>query len=74
MELKSIINKKKRTYFTGDPQERKMASRELRNEIWKAKAKYREKIELQYLQAAWHGIKTTANINCYANVENDLSA
>lgn len=49
-----------------------MASREVRNEIRKAKAKYRE-IQLQYtsgnLQAAWHGIKTMASINQYANDE-----
>ena len=52
----------------------KMASREVWKEIRKAKAKYREKIELQYtgsnLQAAWHGIKTMASINQYANDEN----
>lgn len=64
---KSVINKKKQTYFTGDPQKRKMASREMQNEIRRAKAKYKEKIEMQYtsgnLQAAWHGIKTMASIN-----------
>lgn len=59
-ELKSIINKKKLTYFTGDLQERKAALREVRNGIRIAKAKYREKIEMQYsggnLHAAWNGI------------------
>lgn len=42
-ELKSVINKKKQTYFTEDPQERKIASREVQNEIRRAKAKYKEK-------------------------------
>ena len=43
-ELKSIINEKKLTFFTGDPQERKMASRVVWSEVRKAKVKYREKM------------------------------
>lgn len=44
-ELKSVINKKKQTYFTVDPQKRKMASTEVQNEIRRAKAKYKEKTD-----------------------------
>lgn len=67
MGLKSIINKKKLTYYTGNPLEKKAVSRDVPNE----KMKYREKIEMQYssgdLQAAWQGIKTMASINQCAN-------
>ncbi len=73
-ELYSVINKKKQIYFTGNPQERKIASKEVQNEMKrKAKVRYREKIEMQYsgdnLQAAWHGIKIMASINNYATEE-----
>lgn len=51
--------------------ERKSVSREVRAEIVKAKSKYRENIEKQYvngdLRAAWRGIKSMATINQYGN-------
>jgi len=73
-ELKSVINKKKQTYYTGDHLEKKVVSREVRNEIRKAKMKYREKIEMQYssgdLRAAWQEITTMASIDQRANETN----
>lgn len=66
-ELKKVLNKKKRIFFTGNSQDKKVVSREVRTEIRKAKKIYREKIELQYssgnLRDAWKGIKSMAAIN-----------
>lgn len=66
-ELKSVINKKKRTFYTGDIWEIKTVSKEVKNEIRKAKMKYRRKVEEQYsggdLRAAWRGIKSMASLN-----------
>lgn len=66
-ELKSVINKKKRTFYCGDPLEKKAVSREVKNEIKKAKIQYRRKIENKCsrgnLRAAWQGIKSMAAIN-----------
>lgn len=66
-ELKSVINRKKKTFYLGDLVEKKAVSREVKNEIKKAKSQYRNKIENQYnsgdLKAAWQGIKTMAAIN-----------
>lgn len=36
-DLKRVINKKKKSFFTGDPQEKKAVSREVRAVIAKAK-------------------------------------
>ena len=47
-ELKSVINRKKRIFYTGNSQDKKEMNRELRNEIKKAKTAYREKVELKY--------------------------
>ena len=62
-----MINKKKRTFYTGDPWEKKAVSKEVKKEIRKAKMKYREKVEERYsggdLRAAWRGIKSMASIN-----------
>ena len=70
-ELKSVINRKKQIYCIGSALEKKAVSREVRNEIRKAKLKYKEKIEVQYssgdLRAAWQGIKNMASINQHAN-------
>ena len=70
-ELKSCINRKKRLYFSSDPQEKKAVTREVHSEIRNAKKKYKEKIELQYsggdLRAAWQGIKNMASINQSSN-------
>ena len=69
-ELKAVINKKKNIFYTGDPLEKKAVSREVRNEIRKAKIQYRDKIEEQYcsgdLRAAWQVIKQMASINQYS--------
>lgn len=66
-DLKSVINKKKMIYCTGNQMERKEVSREVRGEIRKAKLKYKDKIEARYssgdLRAAWQGIKNMASIN-----------
>ncbi len=66
-ELKTFINKKKRTYCTGNPFERKSVSREVRNEIRRAMLRYKDTIQAQYgggdLRAAWQGIKTMASNN-----------
>ena len=43
-EFKSVINKRKQTYSTGDPLKKNIISREVRNEIRKARIKYMEKI------------------------------
>lgn len=67
--LKSVINKKKITFYAGDPLERKAVSREVKNEIRKAKILYRKTIEKQYisgdLRVAWQGIKSMASISHY---------
>ena len=46
-----------------------MASREVWNEIRKAKANIEKKLSCSTLAAVWHGIKTMASINQYANDE-----
>lgn len=70
-ELKSIINKKKQTFYSGDPLKKKAVSREVNKEIRKAKIQYRRKIENQYtgedLSTAWQGIKSMAAINQHTN-------
>lgn len=43
-ELKSVINKKKRIFYTGDLWENKAVSKEVKNEIRNAKMKYRKKV------------------------------
>ncbi len=66
-ELKTVINKKKRTFFTGNPLEKSVISREVRSEIEKAKVNYKNKIEMQFggsnIRAAWQGLKSMASIN-----------
>lgn len=47
-ELKSVIDEKKWAYYTGDSLEEKVVSREVQNEIRKAKMKYSGNIEVQY--------------------------
>ena len=76
-ELKAVINKKKNIFYTGDPLEKKAVSREVRNEIRKAKIQYRDKIEEQYcsgdLRAAWQGIQQMASINQYSGETRQLT-
>lgn len=45
-ELKSAINKKKIIFYSGNPLEKKTASREVKVGIRKAKMIYRNKIEI----------------------------
>ena len=70
-ELKTVINKKKRTFFTGDPLEKKALSREVRKEIAKAKVNYKNKIEIRFaggnIRAAWQGFKSIACVNKQAD-------
>ncbi len=47
-ELKNVINKKERIFYSGDFLEKKAVNRELRNEIRRAKTTYRRKIEKHY--------------------------
>ncbi len=66
-ELKAVVNKKKIIFCSGDPLEKKEVSREVKDEIRKAKMKHRNKIQSQYcsgdLRAAWRDIKSMASIN-----------
>lgn len=66
-DVKAVINRKKKICFSGDLQAKKEAIREVRSKIAKAKSKYREKIEMQYvngdLRSAWQGVKSMAAIN-----------
>ena len=66
-ELKSVINRKKRIFYTGNSQDKKEINRKLRNEIRKAKIAYRDKVELKYssgdLREAWRGIKSMSSIS-----------
>ncbi len=66
-DLRCVNNKKKKTFYTGNPYELKTVSREVKNAIVKAKMNYRRKVETQYsnsdLRAAWHGIKCMSSIN-----------
>ncbi|XP_030272344.1 uncharacterized protein LOC115581424 [Sparus aurata] len=70
-ELKTVINKKKRTFFTGDLLEKKALSREVRKEIAKAKVNYKNKIEMRFaggnIRAAWQGLKSIACVNKQAD-------
>lgn len=63
----SVINKKKRTFYAGNPFEMKAVNREVKSEIVKAKMNYKKKIETQFnngdLRSAWRGIKYIASIN-----------
>ena len=56
-EFKGVINKKKMIFYSSDLLEKKSVSKEVKEEIRKAKIKYRNKIESQYccgeLRAAW---------------------
>jgi hypothetical protein len=66
-ELKSVLNKKKRVFYTGSAEEKKRVNREVRGAISKAKREYKDKIEQRYssgdLRAAWKGIKNMASVN-----------
>ena len=73
-ELKNVINKKKSIFYTGNSQEKKEITREVRNEIRKAKRMYKDMVEHKYssgeLRAAWKGIKSMSSIN-HRNSDSD---
>ena len=65
-ELKSVLNKKKRVFYIGSAEEKKIVNREVRMAISNAKREYKDKIEQRYskgdLRAAWKGIKNMASV------------
>lgn len=66
-DLKNILNKKKRTFFTGSEAEKKEVNREVKRAIKIAKLKYKNKVEQTFgkgnLRAAWQGLKNMAAVN-----------
>lgn len=66
-ELKTVINKKKRSYFIGSLLEKKDICREVEREITKAKIQYKSKIETKLgtgnMHTAWQELKSMACIN-----------
>ncbi|KAG8007313.1 hypothetical protein GBF38_012653, partial [Nibea albiflora] len=66
-ELKEILNKKKRIFFTGSESEKKEVNREVKRAINTAKLKYKNKVEEKFTQGnlclAWQGLKTMAAVN-----------
>ena len=69
-ELKEILNKKKRIFFTGSESEKKEVNREVKRAIKTAKLKYKNKVEEKFtqgnLRSAWQGLKTMAAVNTVA--------
>ena len=67
-ELKQVLNKKKRIFFTGSEEEKKEVSREVKRAIKKAKLDYKNKVEVSFtqgnLRSAWQGLKNMAEVNC----------
>ncbi len=65
-DLKNIINKKKKIFYTGNNQEKKDIKKEVKNEIRRAKRAYKGKVEQKYssgdLRVAWRGIKSISSI------------
>ncbi|KAG1960366.1 hypothetical protein F2P79_006258 [Pimephales promelas] len=66
-DLKNILNKKKRLFFTGSEFEKKEVNREVKRAIKIAKLKFKNKVEQTFakgnLRAAWQGIKNMAAVN-----------
>lgn len=66
-ELKSILNKKKRIFFTGSEAEKKEVNKEVKRAIKTAKHKYKTKVEQTIakgdLRSAWQGLKNIAAVN-----------
>lgn len=66
-ELKEILNKKKRIFFTGSALEKKEVNREVKRAIKTAKLQYKNKVEEKFitgdLRSAWQGLKTMASVN-----------
>ena len=74
-KLKTVLNKKKRAFYSSDLLEKKNVEREVKNEIRKAKTEYKKKIEMQFssnnMRAAWQGIKAMACIDHHISVAKD---
>ncbi len=70
-ELKEILNRKKRIFFTGSELEIKNVNKEVKRAIKIAKLKYKNKVEQKCidgnLHSAWQGLKTMASINTAAS-------
>lgn len=66
-ELKEILNKKKRIFFTGSTLDKKEVDREVKRAIRTAKLKFKNKVEKNFtsgnLRSAWQGLKTMASAN-----------
>ena len=67
INLKNILNKKKRIFFTGSEAEKKEVNREVKQAIMIAKLKYKNKVEQTFakgnLCTAWQGHKNMAEVN-----------
>lgn len=53
-ELKEILNKKKRVFYTGSENEKKEVNREVKRAIKSAKVRYKNKIEQTFTQGNLH--------------------
>lgn len=66
-ELKEILNKKKRIFFTGSALDKTEVNREVKRAIKMAKLEYKNKVEEKFttgnLRSAWQGLKTMASVN-----------
>ncbi|CAI5691468.1 unnamed protein product [Oreochromis niloticus] len=66
-ELKEILNKKKRIFFTGSALDKKEVNREVKRAIKTAKLEYKNTVEKKFtkgdLHSAWQGLKTMASVN-----------
>lgn len=63
-DLKEILNKRKRIFFTGSESEKKEVNREVRRAIKTAKVE--EKCIKRNLRSAWQGLETMAAVNIAA--------
>ncbi len=66
-ELKEILNRKTRIFFTGSELEIKKVNKEVKRAIKIAKLRYKNKVEQKLidgnLRSAWQGLNTMASIN-----------
>ena len=77
MQLKHVLNEKKRVYFRGDLAERKEIQRTVRAEIRKARESYKHKIEMKFqtgdMRAVWDGIRIMSDMQQNGQHSNRLS-
>lgn len=70
-QLKGVLNRKKRIFFTGTEAEIKEVKREVRWAIQHAKLHYKNKVEKSFVQgnlhSEWQGLKTMAAVNSIPN-------